>query len=193
MIVLSLFDGISCGRLALARLRLPVTAYYASEIDPKAIAVAQANFPHTIQIGDVREVSFANGTLRTKTQSFNIGHVDLLLAGSPCQGLSRCNSQQLGLSDSRSILYFEFERLLHEIKPKAFLFENVRVKSDVDSFISNRLKCKPLKINSNIVCAQDRLRFYWCSHRPHKHSKSRFNYQPTAFPKTLAASATGTS
>ena len=76
MIVLSLFDGISCGRLALARLRLPVTAYYASEIDPKAIAVAQANFPHTIQIRDVREASFANGLLRTKTQSFNIGHVD---------------------------------------------------------------------------------------------------------------------
>ena len=113
--VLSLFDGMSCGQLALQRLGIEVSTYYASEIDKYAIEVCQANFPETIQVGDVCNL---------KTEDFQ--DIDLILAGSPCQGFSFAG-KQLAFDDPRSALFFEFIRMLKGIKPKYFLLENVRM------------------------------------------------------------------
>ena len=109
MKVLSLFDGMSCGQIALNKLGVSVDTYYASEIDKYAIQVAQKNFPNTIQVGDI-----------TKLDATNFKDVDLILAGSPCQGFSFAG-KQLAFDDPRSALFFEFIRLLKEIKPKYFL------------------------------------------------------------------------
>ena len=161
MQVLSLFDGIACGRLALERLGCTDITYDASEIDEYAIRAARARFGDIIPIGDVRAVSYGAGVLRAAAAEYEIDEIDLLIAGSPCQGLSRCNAAQLGLADPRSALYFEFERLLREAAPRWWLFENVRVKPDVEALISERLGCAPIKLNSSCVSAQDRLRYYW--------------------------------
>jgi len=162
--VLSLFDGMSCGQLALKRLGIEVDTYYASEIDKFAIQVAQANFPDTIQVGDVCNLD---------PKDFK--DVDLILAGSPCQGFSFAG-KQLAFDDPRSALFFEFIRLLKEIKPKYFLLENVRMKQEFQDVITNQVsvcypefqggdlfegKIKPILINSALVSAQNRLRLYW--------------------------------
>ena len=118
MKVLSLFDGMSCGQLALNRLGIKVDKYYASEIDKYAIQVTQANFPETIQVGDVCNL---------KAEDYQ--DIDLILAGSPCQGFSFAG-KQLAFDDPRSALFFEFIRLLKEIKPKYFLLENVKMKKE---------------------------------------------------------------
>ena len=119
MKVLSLFDGMSCGQLALKKLGIKVDKYYASEIDKYAIQVTQANFPETIQVGDVCNL---------KAEDYQ--DVDLILAGSPCQGFSFAG-KQLAFDDPRSALFFEFIRLLKEIKPKYFLLENVKMKKRI--------------------------------------------------------------
>tara|TARA_B100002019_G_scaffold131804_1_gene113317 strand:- start:7098 stop:8387 length:1290 start_codon:yes stop_codon:yes gene_type:complete len=162
--VLSLFDGMSCGQLALQRLGIEVDTYYASEIDKFAIQVAQANFPDTIQVGDVCNLN---------PKDFK--DVDLILAGSPCQGFSFAG-KQLAFDDPRSALFFEFIRLLKEIKPKYFLLENVRMKQEFQDVITDQVsvcypefqggdlfggKIKPILINSALVSAQNRLRLYW--------------------------------
>ena len=116
MKVLSLFDGMSCGQIALDRLGIKVDKYYASEIDKYAMQVTQANFPETIQVGDI-----------CKLDPKDFMDVDLILAGSPCQGFSFAG-KQLAFDDPRSALFFEFIRLLKAIKPKYFLLENVKMK-----------------------------------------------------------------
>ena len=108
MNVLSLFDGISAGQLALNRVGIPITIYYASEIDKYAIKVTQHHFPDTIQIGDVRNV-----------KACDLPVIDLILAGSPCQGFSFAG-KQLAFEDPRSKLFFEFVRILQEVKPRYF-------------------------------------------------------------------------
>ena len=113
--VLSLFDGISCGRLALERAGIEVNKYYASEIDKYAIKITQSNYPDTIQLGDVREIDF--------TQF--IGEIDLVIGGSPCQDLSIAKADRKGLDGSRSGLFFKFVEAIETIKPKYFLLENV--------------------------------------------------------------------
>ena len=113
MTVLSLFDGISCGQLALKRAGVPVDRYYASEIEPNAIKVTQHNFPDTIQVGDV-----------TKLKGSDLPKIDLLIGGSPCQSISGLGDKS-GL-DGKSGLFYEYLRLLHETEPKWFLLENVR-------------------------------------------------------------------
>ncbi|MEA1928275.1 MAG: DNA (cytosine-5-)-methyltransferase, partial [Candidatus Auribacterota bacterium] len=123
MNVLSLFDGLSCGQIALERAGIKVNKYYASEIDKYAIKVTQNNYPNTIQIGDVKEI---NG---------NDYKVDLLLGGSPCQGFS-FSGKQLNFKDPRSKLFFEYVRILKECKPKWFLLENVRMKQEYQNVIS---------------------------------------------------------
>lgn len=150
MIVLSLFDGISCGRLALERAGIPVEKYYASEIDKHAIQVAQKNYPDTIQIGDCTKIDYKKYA----------GKIDLLIGGSPCQGFSFAG-KQLNFADPRSRLFFEFVRALKELKPKYFLLENVKMKKEFQDIISQQLGVKPIEINSALVSAQNRKRLYW--------------------------------
>lgn len=149
MKVLSLFDGISCGRLALDRAGIPVEKYYASEIDKYAIQIAQKNYPDTIQIGDV-----------TKLNYLELLDVDLVIGGSPCQGFSFAG-KQLNFNDPRSKLFFEFVRAVKTIKPKYFLLENVKMKKEFQDIISEQLGVQPIEINSSLVSAQNRKRLYW--------------------------------
>ena len=158
MKVLSLFDGMSCGRIALDQLGIPVDKYYASEIDKYAIQVAQANYPDTIHVGDICNLD-----------PEDYKDIDLILAGSPCQGFSFAG-KQLAFDDPRSALFFEFIRLLKAIKPKYFLLENVRMKKEFLQVISEQVsECypeipfgiEPIFINSSLVSAQSRQRYYW--------------------------------
>lgn len=152
MNVLSLFDGMSCGRLALERAGLPVSRYFASEIDKYAIKVSQANFPDILQLGDVQDVMWP--------ETFEGIEIDLLLGGSPCQGFSFAG-KQLNFDDPRSKLFFEYVRLLKEIKPKYFLLENVMMKQESQDIITEALGVEPVMMNSSLVSAQNRKRLYW--------------------------------
>lgn len=149
MNVLSLFDGMSCGQIALNRLNIKVDNYYASEIDKYAIQIAKKNYPNTIHLGDV-----------TKIKSSDLPKIDLLIGGSPCQGFSFAG-KQLNFNDPRSALFFEFVRLLKETNPKYFLLENVRMKKEYQDVISHYLGVEPIMINSALVSAQNRVRLYW--------------------------------
>jgi DNA (cytosine-5)-methyltransferase 3A len=164
IVVLSLFDGISCGRVALERAGIKVKAYYASEIDKHAIKVSKDNWCDIAHIGDVTKVFYKGGILTTENGDIDIGKVDLVLAGSPCQGFSMAG-KQLAFEDERSKLYFKFESLFADVKqhnPEAkFLLENVKMKQEHKDFISQRLGVEPIAINSNLVSAQNRYRLYW--------------------------------
>lgn len=149
MKVLSLFDGMSCAQLALQKADIPITRYYASEVDKYAIKVTQANFTETVQLGDVQQVT-----------SDQVGDIDLLIGGSPCQGFSFAG-KHLNFNDPRSKLFFEYVRLLKELKPKYFLLENVRMAQQSQDVISEQLGVEPIAINSNLVSAQNRHRLYW--------------------------------
>lgn len=155
MKVLSLFDGMSCGQIALERVGVNVTQYFASEIDKHAIKVAQANYPNTIQLGDV-----------TNWQSWNIPwhEIDLVIGGSPCQGFSFAG-KQLAFDDPRSRLFFEFSNIVNHVRTKnpnmKFLLENVKMKKEFMAVISDFMGVEPMEINSNLVSAQNRSRFYW--------------------------------
>ena len=158
MNVLSLFDGMSCGRIALDQLGIKVDNYYACEIDKYAMQVSHANYPDIIQLGDVCDV-----------KSENLPKIDLILAGSPCQGFSFAG-KQLAFDDPRSALFFEFIRLLKECKPKYFLLENVRMKKEYLQVISEQVSAcypeipfgiEPTMICSSLVSAQSRKRYYW--------------------------------
>ena len=148
MTVLSLFDGISCGQLALQKAGVHIDKYYASEIEPNAIKVTQHNFPDTIQLGDVRNIKAAN-----------LPKIDLLIGGSPCQTFSQAG-ERTGF-DGKSGLFYEFLRLLKEVNPTYFLLENVKMKKDWQDEISKELGVEPVLIDSNLVSAQDRKRLYW--------------------------------
>ena len=148
MNVLSLFDGMSCGRLALERAGIDVGSFFASEIDPMAIKVAMKNYPDTIQIGDV-----------TKVYGKNLPKIDLLIGGSPCQSLS--NAGDGSGFDGKSGLFYEWTRLLEECRPKWFLLENVRMKKEWQDVITGILGTEPVLIDSNLVSAQNRKRLYW--------------------------------
>lgn len=149
MNVLSLFDGMSCGQIALDQLGIKVDNYFASEIDKFAIQIAQKNYPDTIQIGDVIDV-----------KGLDLPKIDLLCGGSPCQGFSSAG-KELNFQDSRSKLFFEFVRLLKETKPKYFLLENVSMKKEFRDIISSYLGVEPILINSSKLTAQNRVRYYW--------------------------------
>ena len=151
MNVLSLFDGMSCGQIALNRAGIKYDAYFASEVDKYAIKVTQANYPNTVQIGDVTQVDHTR---------LPFGGIDLLMGGSPCQGFSFAG-KQLNFDDPRSKLFFEFVRLKDELKPKYFLMENVPMKQESQDIISEYLGVKPVMINSSLFSAQNRKRLYW--------------------------------
>lgn len=147
--VLSLFDGMSCGQIALERAGITYDNYYASEIDKHAIKVTQHNYPNTIQLGDI-----------TKLNGKDLPKIDLLIGGSPCQGFSFAG-KQLNFNDPRSKLFFEYVRLKEECKPKYFLLENVKMKKEYQDVISMYLGVEPILINSALVSAQNRKRLYW--------------------------------
>jgi DNA-cytosine methyltransferase len=149
MNVLSLFDGMSCGQIALDQLGIKVDNYYAAEIDKYAIEIAKKNYPNTIHLGDV-----------TKIKGSDLPKIDLLIGGSPCQGFSFAG-KQLNFDDPRSALFFEFVRLLKECNPKYFLLENVRMKKEYQDVITEHLGVEPIMINSALVSAQNRVRLYW--------------------------------
>ena len=149
--VLSLFDGMSCGQIALNRAGITYDNYYASEIDKHAIKVTQHNYPNTIQLGDV-----------TKIKSSDLPKIDLLIGGSPCQGFS-FSGKQLNFDDPRSKLFFEFVRLVKECQPKYWLLENVVMKKEFEQVITEQLGVEPVKINSSLVSAQNRVRLYWAN------------------------------
>ena len=151
MNVLSLFDGMSCGQIALNRAGVKYDKYFASEVDKYAIKVAQANYPHTHQMGDVKQV---------QKSYFIDDPIDLLMGGSPCQGFSVAG-KQLDFNDPRSKLFFEFVRLKESLKPKYFLMENVPMKQESQDIISRYLDVKPVMINSSLFSAQNRKRLYW--------------------------------
>ena len=147
--VLSLFDGMSCGRIALERAGIKVNNYYASEIDKYAIQVAKHNYPNMQHIGDV-----------TQVKANELPKIDLLIGGSPCQGFSFAG-KQLNFDDPRSKLFFEFVRLLKECNPKYFLLENVKMKKEWQDIISKELGVEPIEICSSLFSAQQRKRLYW--------------------------------
>ena len=147
--VLSLFDGIAGGKVALERAGIKINKYYASEIDKYAIQVAMENHPDIIQLGDVKNI-----------KSDDLPEIDLLIGGSPCQGFSVAG-KRLNFNDQRSQLFFEYVRLLKEVKPKYFLLENVRMKKEWQDIISNLLGVEPICINSALLSAQQRKRLYW--------------------------------
>ena len=148
--VLSLFDGISCGHIALDKAGIPINKYYASEIDKYAIKVTNKNYPETINLGDVTTVS---GELFTEK-------IDLLIGGSPCQGFSQAGKMK-NFDDPRSKLFWEYVRILQEVKPKYFLLENVVMKQEWQDIISEALGVKPIMIDSSITSAATRKRLYW--------------------------------
>ena len=149
MNVLSLFDGMACGRIALERCGYKVDRYFASEIDKYAMRVAKANYPDIEHLGDVRSV-----------ETDNLPDIDLLIGGSPCQGFSFAG-RHLNFEDQRSRLFFEYVRILEETQPRYFLLENVRMSKESERVISEFLDCEPITINSNLVSAQNRHRLYW--------------------------------
>ena len=150
MNVLSLFDGISCGQIALNRANIPYDNYYASEIKPHAIKCILDNYPHTIQLGDILNL-----------KGSDLPNIDLFIGGSPCKGISRLNKNQEGLEHSESRLFWEYIRLLGEVKPKYYLLENTHGNKEATNTITETLGIKPISINSKLVSAQNRPRYYW--------------------------------
>lgn len=155
MNVLSLFDGISCGRVALERAGITVDKYYASEIDKGAIAISNNNYPDIIRLGSVET---------HKSWGIDLSKIDLLIGGSPCQGFSVAG-KQLNFDDPRSKLFFEYVDILNAIREKnpnvKFLLENVKMKKEYSDIITEYLGVEPIEINSSFVSAQSRRRLYW--------------------------------
>lgn len=172
MNVLSLFDGMSCGQIALNRAGIKVDNYFASEIDKYAIQVTMANYPNTIQLGSVIDID-----------GYKLPKIDILIGGSPCQSFSfagkrkgmstKCEIEILTLDqyltlksegyefEGQSYLFWEYIRILNEVKPKYFLLENVLMSEKWERIISNTIGLNPIQINSSLVSAQNRRRLYW--------------------------------
>ena len=165
MNVLSLCDGASIAHVALDRLGYKVDKYYAAEIKPIAIKVTKYNYPNTIHIGDVNKVRYKGGILYTEFGNYNVGKIDLMVFGSPCQSFSRCmkTDMRVGLEDkTRSGLFFECYRILQEVNPTWWLLENVAsMKNEDRDYLSECMGVEPIRINSKLVCAALRDRYYW--------------------------------
>lgn len=173
MKILSLFDGMSVAQQALKDAGIPVEVYYASEIDEYAMAVTQSNFPNTIQLGSVTDIgidevakSYETNGVVTKSfgyTSYDLGRIDLLIGGSPCQDLSIAKKNRKGLDGSRSGLFWEYVRVLKEVKPKYFILENVNsMPLQAKEIITEALfGIEPVMINASLVSAQNRKRLFW--------------------------------
>lgn len=152
MNVLSLFDGMGCARIALDRANIEVNNYFASEIDKNAIKVSTKNYPDIQQLGTICDWG-----------EWNLPKIDLIIAGSPCQGLSSAG-KRMGFNDPRSRLFYDFVGCINKFVPAEFIFENVRMKKDDLKLVSQILECEPTFINSSLVSAQNRQRLYWTKH-----------------------------
>jgi len=157
MNVLSLFDGMSCGRIALDRAGILVTNYFSSEIDKHAIKVSEDNYPDITRLGDINDWHF---------WGIDPAKIDIILAGSPCQGFSFAG-KQLAFDDPRSALFFKFIDILNWVKSHnpnvKFLLENVRMKKEYLDVITEAVGFEPVLINSALLSAQNRQRYYWCN------------------------------
>ena len=182
MRVLSLFDGIGCARVALERAGIKVDAYYASEIEPGSIKIAKKNYPDTVELGDVRKVSYKDGVLYSANGSFAVGRIDLVCGGSPCTNFSSvgyANGMSAGEMevtslidyqllqvagvkfDGQSYLFWEFVRIMQEVNPTYFLLENVKMAKKWEKVITKAMGVEPVRINSSLLSAQNRPRLYW--------------------------------
>jgi len=169
--VMSLFDGIACGYQALKEAGIDVAVYYASEIDKNAIKIAKKNHPDIIELGDINDINFNNF----------IGKVDLIMGGSPCQDLSIAGKRE-GLSGDRSGLFYKFIEAIETIKPKYFLLENnVGMPKEAYEEISRLMGCYPVEINSALVSAQNRKRYYWTNIGPQNYNL--FGFPTVAIPQ----------
>lgn len=170
MKVLSLFDGISCGMVALERAGIPVERYCAYEIEPNAIKISKKNYPQIEHHGDVTTADFSE-----------YSDFDMLIGGSPCQSLSIVQSKTRQHLDGKSKLFFEYVRALEKMKPKYFLFENVAsMNEESKKIISECLGCEPILIDSADFSAQERPRYYWTNiHIP------EIKYKSTAVLKSI--------
>jgi len=156
MKILSLFDGISCARVALERAEILVEEYYASEIDKYALQISQKNYPDIKQLGNVQSIA------PTEPITEWLGEIDLLIGGSPCQDLSIAKKDRKGLDGERSGLFWEYVRILKEVKPKYFILENVNsMPKEAKELISKTLGVEPVMINAAFVSAQNRKRLFW--------------------------------
>ena len=160
MIVLSLFDGIACGRVALEKANIKVDEYYASEVDKYAIKVARHNYPDIKELGNVKHVSYMDNVLSCENSCRIVKKIDLLMGGSPCNGFSNAGKRQ-NFQDPRSALFWEFVRILKETKPKYFLLENVVMKKEWSDIITEALGVEPIQIDSVLISAATRKRLYW--------------------------------
>lgn len=165
MKVLSLCDGMSIAHIALDRIEMQVDEYYAAEIKKVAIKVTKENYPDTIHIGDVNKVSYKDGVLHTENGDYNVGHIDLMVFGSPCQSFSQAmkTDMRVGLEDkTRSGLFLECYRILKEVNPTWFLLENVAsMKKKDKDILTKYMGVEPIRINSKLVSAALRDRYYW--------------------------------
>lgn len=165
MRVLSLCDGMSCGHIALDKAGIPIEEYYAAEIKDIGIKVTKANYPSTIHIGDVNKITYRDGVLYTETGVYNVGRIDLVIFGSPCQTFSIAMRDDLRVgikNKEKSGLFLECHRILREVKPTWFLMENVaRMKKEDEALITQLMGVRPLRINSKLFSPQLRDRFYW--------------------------------
>lgn len=158
MNVLSLFEGMSCGRIALERAGIKADNYFASEIDKHAMQLSRANWNDITQIGSVTDIHYEVGTLITPNTAHKI-NIDLVIGGSPCQSFSSVGNGE-GF-DGKSGLFYEYLRVLREVKPTYFLLENVRMKKEWKDLITKELGVEPIDINSSLLSAQNRGRLYW--------------------------------
>ena len=165
MKVLSLCDGMSCGHIAFDVAGIEVEQYFAAEIKDIGIKVTKENYPDTIHIGDVNKISYKDGILYTEKGNFDVGHIDIVMFGSPCQTFSIAMKADLrvGLENKeKSGLFLECHRILKEVNPTYFFMENVaRMKPEDRDFISELMGVEPIRINSSLVSAQLRDRLYW--------------------------------
>lgn len=155
----------SCGHIALDKAGIPIEEYYAAEIKDIGIKVTKTNYPNTIHIGDVNKITYRDGVLYTETGIYNVGHIDLVIFGSPCQTFSIAMRDDLRVgikNKEKSGLFLECHRILREVKPTWFLMENVaRMKKEDEALITQLMGVRPLRINSKLFSPQLRDRFYW--------------------------------
>ena len=165
MKILSLCDGMSCCHIALDKAGISVQEYYAAEVKEIAIKVTKDNYPNTIHIGDVHKISYKDGILHTENGDYNVGKIDLVAFGSPCQSFSQAmkTHMRIGLEDKeRSGLFLECYRILKEVNPTYFLMENVAsMKQEDRNFITKLMGVEPIRINSKLVGPALRDRLYW--------------------------------
>lgn len=189
LIVLSLFDGMSCGRIAFEKAWIPIHKYFASEIEKSSIQVSKSNYPDILQLGDVSKVRYYHNCTCWNNSWYHLTWewwvdyrvweiwIDILIWGSPCQWFSFIG-KQLNFEDHRSKLFFEYVRLLKEVKPEYFLLENVRMKKEYKDIITEHLfGVEPIEINSSLVSAQNRPRLYWVGKRNNDGTYSKVNIE----------------